>query len=69
MYFNIMNGWHSCFANIVMPRVMSSGDRGRSIYQTRTDRKVLIRKRHCGEKHSGQGLIGRVPPVKGSNES
>lgn len=56
-------------ANIVMSRVMSLEDRGRSIYQTRTDRKVLIKNRHCGQKHSGQGLIGRVPPVKGSDES
>lgn len=56
-------------ANIVMTRVISPGDRGRSIYQTRTDRKVLIKSRHCGQKHSGQGLIGRVPPVKGSDDS
>lgn len=62
-------GGTDVLANIVMPRVMSPGDRDRSIYQTRTDRKVLIKNRQCGQKHSGQGPIGRVPPVKGSDDS
>lgn len=52
--FTIMNGGTVVLANSIMPRVVSPRHRDRRIYQIKTDLKVLMKNRHCRQKHSGQ---------------